>query len=774
MVVRLVPLLLGLGVLPAILIGGSARAASAEADADADADADRPGRLILEDPLQPFVPRQPRTEAEEDHIESLALFAVARTHERRKEHAKALRGYQRAFRCNPQSITIARAILPLAYRLKRYGEAGRYALKAVELEHADPLLLRRLGVYLTEEGNWSRAIVLYEWALAADGRDSDHDKDHDKDSPADVLLRMEMGRLYHLIEEYGKAADCFARVSDALDRPEEFGLNDALKKVLLGKPGLTYNLFGECYLRADRPDAALAAFRKAHQIAPNEGRLEFNLARIQAHRDESDKALKHLQACFDEHLDDEGMVPYELLGEVLEKLDRKDELTGRLETLRDDDPKNVPLGYSLAARYLETEDFEKAESLYRDLVEKTPTLTGYRSLVKIYHETGRPEPLLETLGEALMKTGSLDSLGGQARAVARDEPLLQRIVEAARKRYEADPKTLDYGMRFAVALLTMEGKQPDVAGEFFDLAIEADPDQAAELMLLWGVGLLLEERSAEAAKVFRRAADDKRLSDEAPTFYHYLAGALAIDDLTDEAVAAARKAVALKKDSPRHLSRLAWVYYHGERNDDAIGVYRELVERFDSDYKSPDTRQVLREARLVLSNLYVLKGEFDEAEEWLEQVLDEFPDDVGAANDLGYLWADQDEHLVRALRMVRHAVEAEPDNRAYRDSLGWVYYRLGRHDEAVAELEKAVAAAVEEPVAEEPDSETPDSETPDSETPDSDAPDGVILDHLGDAYWAAGRTDDAKDAWRRAADAFRKQEETEKARATEEKLARDD
>ncbi|HYW78519.1 MAG TPA: tetratricopeptide repeat protein [Thermoguttaceae bacterium] len=748
MVVRLVPLLLGLGVLPALLAGSNIPAASAEVDTD------HPGRLILDDPLQPLVPRRPRTEAEEDHIESLALFAAARAHELRQEYAEALRDYQRAFRVNPQSITIARAILPLAYRLKRYGEAGRYALKAVQLEHADPMLLRRLGVYLTEEGDWSQAVALYEQALAA----GDHDSDNPKDSPSDILLRMEMGRLYHLIEQYDKAADCFSRVSDALDHPDKFGLDEALMKVLLGKPGLTYNLFGECYLLADRPDAARAAFEKAHQLAPNQGRLDFNLARVDAHRNEPAKALKRLQSCFDEHLDDEGMVPYELLGEVLEKLGRKDQWTGQLETLRDDDPENVPLGYALAARYLETEDFQKAESLYRELIAKSPTLTGYRSLVDIYHKTARPEPLLETLGEALMKTGSLDSLGGQARAVAHDEPLLGRIIETARKRYEADPPTLDYGMRFAVALLAMEGKQPEVAGEFFDLAIEADPDQAAELLLLWGVGLLMEERSAEAADVFRRAIDDQELAEDAPTFYHYLAGALTMDDRIDEAVAAARKAVSLKKDSAEHLSRLAWVYYYGKRNNDAIRVYRDLIKRFDSDTESPATRDILREARLVLSNLYVLQGDLDEAEEWLEQVLDEFPDDIGAANDLGYLWADQGKYLHRALRMIRFAVDAEPDNMAYRDSLGWVYYRLGRYDEAVAELQKAVATVAEES---------------EGGTSEENGPDGVILDHLGDAYWAAGRTDDAKDTWRRAVDAFRKNEETEKMRATEEKLARD-
>jgi tetratricopeptide (TPR) repeat protein len=151
----------------------------------------------------------------------------------------------------------------------------------------------------------------------------------------------------------------------------------------------------------------------------------------------------------------------------------------------------------------------------------------------------------------------------------------------------------------------------------------------------------------------------------------------------------------------------------------------------------------MRDARLVLSNICVQENNMEEAEEWLEQVLDEFPEDIGALNDLGYLWADQNKHLQRALDMVRRAVEGEPDNAAYRDSLGWVLYRLGRYPEAVQELEKAAAG---------------------------DDPDGVILDHLGDAYVKANRRPDAVAAWRRAVAAFAKEDEQAKRQATQQKI----
>ena len=60
----------------------------------------------------------------------------------------------------------------------------------------------------------------------------------------------------------------------------------------------------------------------------------------------------------------------------------------------------------------------------------------------------------------------------------------------------------------------------------------------------------------------------------------------------------------------------------------------------------------------MLSNLAALQDDLLQAEEWLEQILDEAPDDISAANDLGYIWVDQGKHLERSLRMIQFAVAA--------------------------------------------------------------------------------------------------------------------
>ncbi|MCA9270241.1 MAG: tetratricopeptide repeat protein, partial [Planctomycetales bacterium] len=250
-----------------------------------------------------------------------------------------------------------------------------------------------------------------------------------------------------------------------------------------------------------------------------------------------------------------------------------------------------------------------------------------------------------------------------------------------------------------------------------------------------------------AAKVFRQAIDTKVAPRFNADFYYYLAAALEFAEHTDEAIDAARQAATLKKDSPRYVARYPWVLYHGKRYEQADREYRELLAALDKDHGQPDARETAREARLVLSNIALKLGDMPQAEEWLEQVLDEFPEDIGAMNDLGYLWCDQGKHLQRSLRMVQQAVAAEPDNAAYRDSLGWAHFRLGEYDLAVQELEGAAERLKE-------------------------TPDGVIMDHLGDAYTAAGRKQDAAQAYERAIELFTAEDDQENIAKTKAKMER--
>ena len=282
------------------------------------------------------------------------------------------------------------------------------------------------------------------------------------------------------------------------------------------------------------------------------------------------------------------------------------------------------------------------------------------------------------------------------------------MIARVRQQREADPEHLSAGAALAAALLAQTHKDAQAADALFAHALSRlDPPARAGFLLAWGLKLLLDRSYERAVPLFRQALAENLTDERKLAANFYLIRALALAGQTDEALQVAGQAAAAFPDAPRLQAQPGWVHYHAKRYAEADQAYQALLERFDEEHQSPDVRDAMRDARLVLSNICVQQNNMEAAEEWLEQVLDEFPEDIGALNDLGYLWADQDKHLQRALDMVRRAVEGEPDNAAYRDSLGWALYRLGRYPEAVQELEKAAAG---------------------------DDPDGVILDHLGDAY----------------------------------------
>ncbi len=697
----------------------------------------QPAPLELDDAPETLLPRKPRTEAESDRLEAVALFAAARTRERRSDYEEALRLYQRALRCDPEALAVARAIVPLAYRLKRYDEAVRYALKVVELEEPDPFLLRALARHLVESGDIERAITLYEKAVNA--------RAGEKPSAVEVAMWMELGHFHHVVGQHEKAARRFARVVEALKNPDEFGLDGRAVKILLADGGTTFQAMGESFLQCGRLDEALAAFEKSHELTPDEGLLGLGRARVLLKKKRPDEALKALQVYFDSKQTTQATLPYEVLAEILRAQGKADALIARLEKLRSDDGENVPLGYFLAECYDGAGELDKAAELYGEVLKKTATLDGYRALAEIHRRTGDGSKLLDVLADLVGKTSSLEALGEEACGRLAEPATVRRVLEAARARRARGEAELSFEASLAAALLALRSERPEPASELFEIALAARPKRAGDLLLRWGVGLLVAGEPEKAAEVFRRGIEEEPPPDETPVFHFYLAGALELAGKTDEALAAARKAAELRPDTARFQSRVAWVLYHAERYAEAEAAYKALVEKYDSDYDSAENRQILRDARLVLSSICVIAGRNAEGEEWLEQVLDEFPDDVGALNDLGYLWADAGKHLQRALRMIRRAVEQEPENPAYRDSLGWVLYRLGRYREAVTELQTAARGEETDP---------------------------VIFDHLGDACAATGAKEKARRAWKRAAEAFRREGGTREAEAVEQKLRR--
>jgi Flp pilus assembly protein TadD len=140
----------------------------------------------------------------------------------------------------------------------------------------------------------------------------------------------------------------------------------------------------------------------------------------------------------------------------------------------------------------------------------------------------------------------------------------------------------------------------------------------------------------------------------------------------------------------------------------------DLLEQ--SATRLPDDPDLLYEQALLAEHLQ----RFDDMERLLQRVIKLRPDQQHAYNALGYSLADRNERLDEARSLISKAIELAPGDPFITDSLGWVEFRLGRHDEAVRLLRSAYA-------------QRPDTEI------------GV---HLGEVLWSQGQRDEALTLWR--------------------------
>jgi tetratricopeptide (TPR) repeat protein len=117
--------------------------------------------------------------------------------------------------------------------------------------------------------------------------------------------------------------------------------------------------------------------------------------------------------------------------------------------------------------------------------------------------------------------------------------------------------------------------------------------------------------------------------------------------------------------------------------------------------------------------------QWPKAEADFKKALELYPDQPLVLNYLGYSWVDKGMNLAEAFKMLRRAVELEPNDGYIVDSLGWAHYKLGQYPEAADTLERAIALKPADP---------------------------VLNDHLGDAYWRVNRKTEAHFQWNHARD----------------------
>ena len=205
----------------------------------------------------------------------------------------------------------------------------------------------------------------------------------------------------------------------------------------------------------------------------------------------------------------------------------------------------------------------------------------------------------------------------------------------------------------------------------------------------------------------------------------------------DAGLALLEEAVRHHADDPAAYISLAQAYSDAERGAQAVKVLQDAQGKFPSDDG----------IAFELGTVFDKQKKFPEAESAFRQVLSRDPENAIALNYLGYMLAERGERLDESVTYLKKALQVEPENPSYLDSLGWAYFKSDKLDLAETNLRRAA---------------------------DQLKANSVIQEHYGQVLFKLGRFDEAIAAWTRAlagdGDSIDKADIDQKIRAAKQKL----
>lgn len=295
-------------------------------------------------------------------------------------------------------------------------------------------------------------------------------------------------------------------------------------------------------------------------------------------------------------------------------------------------------------------------------------------------------------------------------------------------------------VQLALARLYLRDNAYDKAIAALTRLISQEPEELDALPLLAQAYSAIG-RTQEAADVL------EQLVDYAPQFYPTLGDLYAREHQWKEAAQAYREAAGVYTRNSEMKRRLAWALKSSGDIAGSLSVLKEAVDAYPDDpvayvalaegysdqaqhgqalgvldqavTKFPKNTAVIFQRGATLER----QSRHAEAEQAFLDVIAKDPKHAAALNYLGYMLAERGERLTESVGYIKRALEVDPNNGAYLDSLGWAYFKLNQLELAESNLRRAAEQMTE---------------------------DSVVQDHFGDVLFRLGRSTEAIQAWEHA------------------------
>ncbi len=504
-----------------------------------------------------------------------------------------------------------------------------------------------------------------------------------------------------------------------------------------------YFIIGKNYLKLNKLSTALRYARSAVQLSPDNIEYKFLLGHIYQTARIADSAAyiyndiikldsANIQAYFalgnliENDRPTDALLLYnkilDLTGpewQVLVKIADINERIGNVEgminsfkNLLELNPSSLELQKILVQSYIRAKRLDEAQKLVDDALLLFPDDLGFieyranilitqekwdegvKEYIKIIRSNDVPHDVKLSIGLGFLNEASKDS------ALI---PLAKEIFT------EVSKDTTNWQTNVYLAEIAVLENQDSLAIEYFNNAAH-QAEWNARIWIRYG-GLLFDNRKYDEA-IEKLQPALKNFPDE---FVLNLILGLSYSQKNDHINAKKYflKCYELNPNDLTALSSLGFTLNQLNEPDEAL-VYLNKAMSIDS-----KNIQVLGLLGLIYDN----KKMYEECDIVYNQALEADSSNAFILNNYAYSLAERGERLDDALSLSKSAVDQEPENSSYLDTIGWIYFRLGNYDLAKEFIQKAI---------------------------DIDSNNAVQTDHLGDVYFKLGDHEKAKELWNKA------------------------
>ena len=670
----------------------------------------------------------------------------------------------------------------LLSRADRYFDSGDYDKAKIEylnVLRADPLnatAIQRLGTIWYEQGAPLRAAPfllktrelvpddvgsrakLASVIIAAGGLEEARSEaeailERSPAHPEAMLLLVEASRSQQELDDAeqrlrtlnasDKAGFHLALASLSLRKQDRASATNAVKHALSLDPNSVqaHLALAKLYWLENDLTNADREFKAAAQLAPPRSAAPLLYAEFKARTGAADEAKARLEEITREVPD--SLSAWRIRAQIALAEKRFDESLKLIENILFRDPANIEARLLQAQVWLAKGESKKAVENLEGLDTAYPKLPLIKhTLARAYlldNNAAQAAVVLNQVltehpdnAEALLLLGEANLRSGNAQKV------VAPILDLLEKRPDLTPAQL----LLARAYQSL-GRLDDAAAVFRE-QIKASPQNPQPYLLL-GLILRQQNKTDEAKKAFengRRLAPENLLAVdqlvgldiESGDFQtalqrigaalqktpqspgaHFLQGKVyAAQGQWDLAETSLLKTLELDPNSASAYDLLISTYVALNKLPKAIAQVESLLSR------APDNARAL----MVSALIYEKMNEFAKARDAYEKLLSAKPDFPPVLNNLAYLYAERLNDLGKASDLAQKARALQPGDAAIADTLGWILYKQGDYQQALALLQESAQRLTDNP---------------------------EVQFHLGMANYMMGRTDEARSALRKAA-----------------------